>query len=237
MYCGEGTVVKRDKEGWKAVTLRCRSWGCPECAPRRRRELIALARSGLPNTFITLTSNASMPGEPYEKARKLAAAWRIIVRRAKAKYGYQKLDYLAVFEATKKGQPHLHILARVKWLDQRWLSDQMREISNAPIVDIRRVDAPGRAAGYIAKYVGKAPHHFGTCKRYWHTQGYEMGADRVPWVHRTWMSVGVRYDRSSLSLDEWEQFARARDLYFEREGERIQIFETGPPPIGDVPFE
>jgi len=234
MLCGEGTRVKRDAETIRAVTLRCRSWTCPECAPRRRRELIALAASGRPETFITLTCNPAMPGEPYEKARALASAWRTIVRRAKKRWRYNKLEYIAVFEATKAGWPHLHILARVKWIDQRWLSDQMKALTNAPIVDIRRADQPGRAATYIAKYIGKDAHHFGTCKRYWSTMGWEIGKPLRPWVHQIWSREPAELSR--LSVAEWIEFAERRGLYIEHASDRAEIYFHGPPARDEVPF-
>jgi len=109
-----------------------------------------------------------------DRARGLVKAWRLIVKRAKKRHGYKTLDYLCVFEATKAGEPHLHILSRVPWLDQKWLSRQMKEIANAPIVDIRKVRSAKHVAFYIAKYIGKQPQKFGTLKRYWFTKGWEV---------------------------------------------------------------
>ena len=174
MLCGEGSLVNLGVGEGRAVTLRCRSWGCPDCQPRRQAELIALACSGEPTTFLTLTVNPAFGSSPEDRARRLADAWRGIVKAAKRKYGYKKLAYLCVYEATKKGEPHLHILARVPWLDQRWLSSQMAERMDAPIVDIRRVRSRKMVASYLAKYVGKEPHRFGTCKRYWCTKDYDV---------------------------------------------------------------
>jgi hypothetical protein len=48
----------------------------------------------------------------------------------------------------------------------------MAELIGAPIVDIRRVKSTDAAANYVAKYVGKQPHHFATCKRYWSTRDF-----------------------------------------------------------------
>jgi len=96
------------------------------------------------------------------------------VKRAKKRHGYKAIAYLCVFEATKAGEPHLHILSTVPWLDQKWLSRQMAEIAGAPIVDIRRVRSAAHVAHYIAKYIGKAPHKFGSLKRYWHTRGWSL---------------------------------------------------------------
>ncbi len=99
-------------------------------------------------------------------------AWRRCVKAAKTRYGYPSIPYFAVFEATQLGQPHLHVLCRLKWIDQRWLSDFMRAAIDAPIVDIRRCTSGRAAARYVSKYLGKAPNKFGTSKRYWCTKDY-----------------------------------------------------------------
>lgn len=158
-----------------AVSLKCRSWTCDLCHDDRRKQLVALAASGNPTTFITLTTRPRASETPTQRARALADAWRLIVKRACRRYGYKKIDYLCVIEATKRGEPHLHILSRVPWLDQRWLSQQAKEMLGAPVVDIRRAQHSSRVAAYVAKYIGKQPHRFGACKRYWCTRTWEQG--------------------------------------------------------------
>lgn len=203
MFCREASLVKYDTHVTVATPLYCRSWGCPECQPARKRQLVALAASGRPTSFITLTVRPDVRRTKTSRARALVAAWRVVVRRAKKKYSYRSIPYLAVFEATKAGEPHLHILARVRWIDQRWLSAQMRSLIDAPIVDIRRVKGKRMIAQYIAKYVGKEPGKFGTCKRYWRTRDYQVDLQRprddwpfpgVPWAV-------VEYDINKLTRD------------------------------------
>ena len=170
--------------------MRCRSWGCEFCRPRRHAQLVALAQSGQPGAFITLTSGPETGRSPVEAARALVLAWRKVRREAMRVYGLDRLPFLAVFEATKAGRPHLHILARVRWLDQAWLSKRMAFHARAPIVDIRRVNTPRQVANYVAKYIGKAPHRFGTCKRYWASRDYELpredGGGRRRRLEGTW---------------------------------------------------
>ena len=174
ILCSELTLVNPGDGETRYISLRCRAWTCEHCQPIRQRQLIALAQSGNPTTFITLTCKVSESGCPASRARALVHAWRAVVKRAKKKYGYERIPFLAVFEATKRGEPHLHILARVPWIDQRWLSAQMDELLSSPIVDIRRVRSARQVAGYVAKYVGKAPHRFDTCKRYWSTRDWDQ---------------------------------------------------------------
>jgi len=174
MLCGESSLVNHGYLKHRAVTLRCRAWSCDFCQPWRCGRLIGLAKSGKPNTFITLTVNPASGTDANARARALVDAWRVVVRRAKRLYGYKSIPYLCVFEATKEGEPHLHILARCKWIDQKWLSRQMASLIAAPIVDIRRIHDDRHVAHYVAKYVGKGPGQFGTCKRYWHTRDWPL---------------------------------------------------------------
>lgn len=186
MYCSETSLVNTEGDGFAAVTLKCRSWQCEICQPMRAARLRQLAAGGSPNTFITLTVNPKTGTDPADRARALADAWRKVCKAACRKYGYKNIPFLAVFEKTKNGEPHLHIVARIKWLDQAWLSARMSEYISAPIVDIRRISDVKKATAYITKYVTKDPTQFGKCKRYWCSRNYELKdpqADRL--IHRT----------------------------------------------------
>lgn len=199
-YCSSETLVKRDGELREGRVLKCRCWTCPTCQPDRVKRLIAEAIGGHPTTFITLTLRADDNRDRSAQAQALSYAWRIIRLRAMRRSRTTKLPFIAVLEATKAGTPHLHILARVRWLDQRWLSLQAAELLNAPIVDVRRIDAHRSIAGYVAKYVGKAPKQFGTSKRYWKSRDYELRAEwRDRSQHRP-RSDFARVDRPLYTL-------------------------------------
>lgn len=170
--CGGWSLWKADELGTRAITLWCRSWQCADCAPFRVATLKRMATDGNPTTFITLTVNPQRGQSPTERAQQLSDAWKIVVKRARRKWTKAPLEYLAVFEETKKGEPHLHILARAPYIPQRWLSEQMSELIDAPVVDIRAVGKVANAARYVAKYVGKGPKAFASLKRYWQSKGY-----------------------------------------------------------------
>lgn len=174
MLCSEAITVNQGVDAARAVTLKCRAWSCPICAPDRKKQLVALAKSGKPTTFITLTSNPAVGCSPGHRARLLVEAWRQVVKRARKKYSIKHIPYLCVFEATKKGEPHVHILARVKYIPQKWLAKQMKELNSAPNVWINEVKNKSKMAYYIAKYCGKEPHRFSSCKRYWSTRSWEL---------------------------------------------------------------
>jgi len=171
--CGRQFVYQKTETHARVITLRCRSWTCPKCKPRRQKQLRYQALSGKPITFITLTCRPDLHASPGDAARAMSRAWRAARRAIEAKYGQRKGEYLTVVEATEKGWPHLHVLTTRPWIDQAWLSHLWKQLTGAPIVDVRRVKNDRMAASYVSKYLGKAPHRFIGCKRYYFTRGYK----------------------------------------------------------------
>jgi len=171
--CGGWSLVNYRKVPQRAITLFCRSWQCPDCMPRRLSQLKRDAMRGNPSTFITLTVNPLNDESVTERAQHLTDAWRIVVKRARRRWPGKSIDYLAVVEATKLGEPHLHILVRGPYMPQKWLSECMDEIAESPIVDIRKIRSVREVVSYVAKYITKAPAQFDGSKRYWCTQTWE----------------------------------------------------------------
>ncbi len=200
MYCGQETLVKRDGDAFDAKVLRCRSWKCPDCRDGRRKRLIAEGIGGNPVTFITLTLRADDPRERPDQVKALSRAWRIIRARMLRKGKVKRIPFLAVVEKTKRGTPHLHILTRVRWIDQAWLSVVAAEILDAPIVDVRRIDAHHGIASYVAKYVGKDPEQFGTCKRYWKSPDYDQRPPRERSAARDGWTFADRWRHPILKI-------------------------------------
>jgi len=178
--CREWLLTRSSPVHAEAKFLLCRSWNCAYCQPKRRRALMAQAASGEPTRFITLTVNPAMYADPEERLRKLAWAWRTVMKRLRREHPSETLEYLAIVEATLQGEPHLHILFRGPWIPQGQLSAYMAELINAPIVDIRRVKNVDQAVKYVAKYITKKPAQFGNAKRYWMSAKYELGTRPSP---------------------------------------------------------
>jgi len=172
MLCQSHTLVKNERHQISLYPLRCRCWTCPDCHAARTARLCAEAKQGTPNTFITLTSRRRPEWTAAQAARKLAWAWRIIRAEYLREHGKHSMPFLCVFEKTKRGWPHLHIVARCKWLNQKWLSKRMKQLTDSPIVDVRRVGGAGKVSRYITKYIGKDPYRFPGTKRYWRSQDY-----------------------------------------------------------------
>lgn len=167
-----GTIVKQQAGKIKAIKVTCRSWSCESCQKDRTRRLMCEAREGEPERFITLTVNPHWFDSPLERAQKLVAAWRLIRRRFLKLRKGAVVEFLAVFERTGLGEPHLHIVQRGSFMPQKWLSQQLEELIGAKVVDIRYIRDKKKVAFYIAKYIGKEPRQFGTLKRYWRSLKY-----------------------------------------------------------------
>lgn len=173
---------------------------------------------GNPSTFITLTVNPAHGQSPEGRARELVNAWRIVVKRARRKFTKAALEYLAVFEETKKGEPHLHIVCRAPYIPQPWLSEQMNELIEAPIVDIRRVGSKAGVAKYVAKYVAKGPTTFGTLKRYWSSSGYDLlKAEKAAEDHRSKGHWSVVQDPIFVIAERWRALWRRVEWISDRE--------------------
>ncbi len=172
--CREWVLVKHSPEERHAKLLVCRSWNCEYCRPLRRSRLMAQASGGEPNRFLTLTINPAVGDSPEHRLHMLAYAWKLVVKRLRQTKPTEKVEYLAVVEETKNGEPHLHILLRSSYISQRYLSRCFRELLDSPIVDIRRIRSLQEVVRYVAKYITKAPAQFGKAKRYWASQGYEV---------------------------------------------------------------
>lgn len=204
MCSSNPTIVKFQNGVYSAFKVHCNSWSCPDCAPRRRQRLIREAREGSPVRFITLTVNPHWFGSPEERAAQLAKAWRLAVASYRHRWPHHEAEYLAVFEATAKGEPHLHIIWRGGFVPQKWLSAQMNKRIGAPIVDVRRVHGQDQVIRYISKYISKRSIRFGTCKRYWSSRGWVAKSPRQLRKERNAGAIFGRTKRHITTvLEEW----------------------------------
>jgi hypothetical protein len=172
--CTDRTVVNEGYAEGTISTLKCKRWSCDQCQPMLRREVIDHGRNGLPNKMLTLTWNAARTETPEEAARVLKNAWVNLRRRMERELSITKVPFLAVFERTKRGYPHLHILLRCDYVDQAWISEQMKDMIDAPIVDIRSIENKKHYFFYATKYIGKELTAFQGCKRWWRSHNYEI---------------------------------------------------------------
>jgi len=202
--CREWTIVKSEPEHRQAKPLYCRSWGCELCQPKRKSQLMALASSGEPTRFLTLTVNPAVASSPEERLKLLARAWRVIVQRLRRIHSVSAINYLAIVEETKRGEPHLHILLRSPYIPQALLSGWMGSILASPIVDIRLIRNQKEVVRYVAKYIAKNPAQFGKSKRYWSSRDYELDQSEKP-IKATLDPFPWRVDKRSIYIifNEW----------------------------------
>lgn len=173
-FCTDRTIVNENQSEGVISTLKCKRWSCPECIALNRRKVIDRARDGNPDKFLTLTWNANRRETPDEAARVMKNAWVVLRRRIAKAYGVKNVPFIVVFERTKRGWPHMHILMRAPFMPQEWLSEQMADLIDAPIVDIRQIKSRKMAFWYITKYLGKDLASFKGCKRWWRSHNYEI---------------------------------------------------------------
>lgn len=226
MFCRDFSIVNENIETLHIDPLLCRSWGCDFCRPARKKTVCRQAAAGDPLIFVTLTVNPSWGDSPEMRARMLVEGWRTFVTKGKPWHGYDQIPYFVVFEATKRGEPHLHILCRVPWIDQPLLSAFMAFWMDAPIVWIDKVTSRRNASRYVSKYIGKAPGKFGSCKRYWQTQNYQTPVEEDEYGGFHKRAFG---EISRTSVDDWIIWARSVGYPVVIHSESCTIRKRAPP--------
>jgi len=200
--CSETTLVKRLPDRIKVITLFCRSWGCPICAPKRAGQVAHDITRGKPTKFLTLTVNPKVFGSPEERADRLATAFRKWIRIQRKRFPAAEVEYYAVFERTKQGEPHLHVAGRWPYIPQREISQFFDAELSAPVVDIQGARTPKGLARYLSKYLSKDCTKFGTLKRYFRSRAW---APKRPELKEDRLWYGVKWDRSDVSIENWSQ--------------------------------
>lgn len=206
MLCRQATIVKQYVHHLVVNPLRCRCWHCPECEGMRLAGLAQMAREGRPTTFLTFTMRGDETSDHAEQARTIKWAWTNMRRLICRKYKIKHIPFLAIFEETQKGVPHLHVLARMGFVDQAWLSEQWERMTGAFKVDIRAVRSVKGVARYVSKYVSKAPKMWEGTKRYWRSLDWikkpEAPKGDHPKSHISWWRIDCHVDHAiRLYLD------------------------------------
>lgn len=203
-YCGEQVAVKREDDGYLAVSLLCRSWTCPDCVDQRKRQLVAEGIGGQPTTFLTLTTRRRAGVTPYQAAREISKAWRLLRLQIQRKHGGEKLPFLAVMEKHKSGWPHLHIMMRSKYIAWKWLKFRWLRLTKSSHVHIQKISNAAQIAGYCAKYCTKCVEKIGTAKRYWQSRDYDT---RPPHPEREKLPPGYGWEVKTMSLMDYVHMA------------------------------
>jgi hypothetical protein len=180
MLCSSVTILQQHPPGVKVTSLPCKCWGCAPCAEVNKAKLKRRAYAGFPTKFLTATVNPAIGINPDHRAGLLRDAWQKVVRQIKQKYKGQEVEYLVVFEKTKKGEPHIHVLLRSQYIPQPWLKMRFEQEIQAHQVNIKEVKNKKAVASYVAKYMAKDPEKFPGCKRFWTSKHWQL-LEEIPW--------------------------------------------------------
>ena len=178
--CTNTAFVNANPHEGEVSLLRCKRWSCETCHPYNRMKVMNAARKGKPNIFMTLTSVEGAFSSPDEAARDMKRALVLLRRRIERRWGIEKLPFIVVFERTKKGWPHMHLLLRGKYMHWRVLRGMWEELTGAHQVDVRFIRKASQVLFYVTKYIGKELAAFEGCKRWWRSHNYNV-VDEDPW--------------------------------------------------------
>lgn len=186
--CGAWSAVTTLEDGSiLAHPLRCRSWNCPTCRTLNKRRLHARLPFTTPHSFLTLTCNPSAHPDPTTAFRSMSSAVNTLFKRIRRRYPSAVVEYFLIWERTKNGWPHAHLLLNAPYIPQPWLSSTWHELTGAPIVDIRAIHDATHLVSYLAKYLAKDPQAPPGMKRYRHSRGFFPAATTT-----SYDSFGVR---------------------------------------------
>jgi hypothetical protein len=145
----------------------------------------------------------------------------------------KRLPFLAVMEKTEAGWPHLHIQMRNIWMDGAWISEQMREMLDSPVIKINRIENRGRAAAYVAKYCAKCDAKYRRAKRYWQSRDYDLRPESK--TFKQYREAGG-FEMTTGLLYHWI-LNRKRDGWQVEEVSSTRAIARPPPSTGPPPSE
>ncbi len=165
--CGTWSVIGHADDGTTIVhPLACRSWDCRSCAKRKKRQLLQRLNGASVHALLTLTCNNRLWPNPEEAFLRMSVAVNQLFKRIRRAHPEATIEYFLVWERTKAGWPHIHILLRAPFIHQHWLAVQWQELTGAPVIDIRSIHGSEQVISYIAKYLSKDPQAPQNMKRY-----------------------------------------------------------------------
>ncbi len=172
-YCGRYCATNTLEDGtYVAVPIRCRSWDCPSCAKANKRRLLRRLRHASPTLFATLTTSPLTAQTPQEAFARANDAVPKLFKRWQRMHPGDRFEYFLVWERTKAGWPHAHILLVAGRVAKRWLSQQWRELTGSYIVDLQPISSPEHAANYLTKYLTKDPQVPAGYRRWRRSKGF-----------------------------------------------------------------
>lgn len=215
--CGEWSLVQRSDAGLKAIPMRCHKWSCSDCGPRQKRRLLRCLQTTTVDALITLTCASSHFPDPATAFVYLSHQIPHLMKRLRRAYPLASIEYFCVWEETRAGWPHVHVLMRGPYIPQRLLSHHWSQLARSPIVDVRAVHQSQDAARYLSKYLTKQPavppgyRRFRTSRAFWQgdrptrpppnpsAPAWQLRRDCLAQIASTWAALGfvVTFDHPS----------------------------------------
>lgn len=209
MFACRASSIVIASDGEKAVCeYSCGSWECDDCAQDKRKAIIARILGGQPDIAWTVTTVVGSYGDPVRARNAMVEAWQDFIDTEVQRRRLKRPPYAVVIEAGEQGWPHMHIMLRHWFIDFDRLQDWMARRLKAPHVRFDVLRDPTAGARYMGKYLGKAPHRFGTGKRYWFTQNYDLRPKHKPWREKQqgevpWIVTEVWTKVRDLHVENW----------------------------------
>jgi len=125
-----------------------------------RRRLIHLVSELPPHRMLTLTVDTKRYDSPEQAASRMAWAFGKLIAKLRRRFPDEPTEYLAVWERTRQGWPHLHVLLRGPYQPQRVVSALWSSLTGSPVVWFTKLDGTSAGARYVAKYLTKDPDPF-----------------------------------------------------------------------------
>lgn len=154
-HCRRGSVVVTNADATEVLVIpaTCKSWACPNCAPKLRDLWAQRIANAKPNRFITLTCQPSRFLDPRDAYEKMKAALPEFVRIIRQKCG--PFEYAAVWELHESGWPHLHIAQKGMYVPKALVATVWDSLGIGYCTDIRAITGNSGIARYVAKYMTK----------------------------------------------------------------------------------
>lgn len=153
--CARGAIASIDPATSiiTIVPLTCKRWLCPHCAPGVARRWIARISAVPIDRFLTLTVDQSRYASPQDAYNAIVENWPKLIRKLRKEKG--PLEWLLVFEAHKKGWPHVHVATHGAYIPIRFLRYWWNRMIGGTHHRISKVHDARGCARYIAKYMSK----------------------------------------------------------------------------------
>lgn len=235
--CPRAGFIRLYNKFGMSVTMptKCKTWRCNGCRDRALAVVRGRIQSGCYSLgrcyFITLTFRM---GEGCQQdADSVRVVWTRFLRTWKSKH--PEMSWFRVVEATKRSQPHLHLLMGGlgirrdvcdrdhSWKDVDWAFedcpqkcleheisyDWFNETGDSYVVAVRLVQGPAGAASYITKYMVKAITHREVL--------YGLGFKRLFSTSRNWPGL-AKMQLKGTADDKW---TRTEFQYAGRAGAKV----------------